>query len=321
VSVFGALQDGATDGMAVDTIPAHQQARANGFMGGARMIGSSLALALGSWLLNQYDFRVAMGTLSVLIGLMTLVPLLLREQPGEKLLPWTAGAASAETTRMQLSNWRVILNALFSMLRLRNSLLVALLMFTTMGAYNYFETLLPLFAVKVSGWTNVAYSRAFATADLIGGIGGMLLGGYLIERFGKKRMITLYFLVIIALTTALIFLTQFWQNTPFLYGFIMAYRWFNAFAKIGTYAVAMECCSRKISASQFTTFMTLGATGSMVGATLIGPVKDRFDWPGTFLLFVGLMALAGVIMQLIDINQQAEQITELEQEEASVLVS
>jgi PAT family beta-lactamase induction signal transducer AmpG len=44
VSSLGAIQDAATDGMAVDIIPVDQQARANGFMGGARMIGSSLAL-------------------------------------------------------------------------------------------------------------------------------------------------------------------------------------------------------------------------------------------------------------------------------------
>lgn len=47
VSAFGAIQDSAADAMAVDLVPDEQQARANGLMGGARMIGSSLALAAG----------------------------------------------------------------------------------------------------------------------------------------------------------------------------------------------------------------------------------------------------------------------------------
>lgn len=314
VSIFGALQDGATDGMAVDSIPEHQQARANGFMGGSRMIGSSFALALGSWLLNAYSFKVSMLVLSVLIGLMTFVPLFSREQPGEKIAPWTAGVASAETRRMQVSNWSVIFGALFSVFRLRNSVLVALLMFITMGAYNYFETLLPIFAVTVSGWTNVAYSRAFATADLIGGVGGIVLGGYLIERFGKKRMINVYLLMIMLLTSALVFLKMYWTNAPFVYGFIVVYRWFNAFAKIGVYAVAMQCCSRKISASQFTLFMTLGATGSMVGATLIGPVKENFNWDITLLAFVGMLAIACLLLQFLNISQQVAQLSEVDDE-------
>jgi MFS transporter, PAT family, beta-lactamase induction signal transducer AmpG len=317
VSCFGALQDGATDGMAVDIIPPGQQARANGFMGGARMIGSSLALAVGSWLLNTYNFTVAQLVLSGMIGLMTLVPLCLREQPGEKILPWTPGSPSIESRKMQVSNWSVILTALYRLFRLRNSLLVAALLFVTMGSYNYFETLLPLFAVKITGWTNVFYSRAFATADLIGGVSGLFIGGYLIERFGKKRMISIYFFLIMGITTTLIMAKPYWVNTPFLYGFIVSYRWLNAFAKIGVYAIAMQCCSKKVSASQFTFYMTLGALGSMVGATLIGPIKENFSWEITFVSFVMMLALAWLIMGVLNIEKLETQIAELETEEAA----
>jgi PAT family beta-lactamase induction signal transducer AmpG len=81
VSFFGAFQDVATDGMAVDIIPANEQARANGFMWGSKIIGTSASLALGSWLLNQYSFTVSIATLSVLVGLIMLVPIFLRERP------------------------------------------------------------------------------------------------------------------------------------------------------------------------------------------------------------------------------------------------
>ena len=42
VSFFGAFQDVATDGMAVDIIPADQQAKANGLMWGSKIIGMSI---------------------------------------------------------------------------------------------------------------------------------------------------------------------------------------------------------------------------------------------------------------------------------------
>ncbi|HEV7382439.1 MAG TPA: MFS transporter [Dyadobacter sp.] len=135
-SFCGALQDAATDGMAVDVLEDHQQARANGFMGGARMIGSSLALAVGSWILNTHGFTAAILVISVLIGLMTFVPVLLREQPEEKLLPWTAGKASEQNQTMQLTRWSTIIESLYSLFRLRGSLLVAGLMFVSMGSYN-----------------------------------------------------------------------------------------------------------------------------------------------------------------------------------------
>ncbi|MBD2757782.1 MFS transporter [Spirosoma validum] len=315
VSAFGAIQDAATDGMAVDVIPGDEQARANGFMGGARMIGSSLSLAGGSWLLNHYDFKVATLALALLIGLLTVVPILLREEPGEKIVPWTPGKPSTATQKMQITRWSTILRALWSLFRLKNSLLVAVLVFITQGSYNYFETLLPLFTVKIAGWTNVSYSRAFATADLIGGVGGMLLGGYLIERFGKKRMISIYLLLIMSITAALVVLKSYWTNDTFIYAFIITYRWLNAFAKIGVYAVAMECCSKLVSASQFTFYMTIGAVGSMVGATFIGPIKEHFSWEITFLLFAALMALAWVCLLLLNIGKLNRQINELETKE------
>jgi PAT family beta-lactamase induction signal transducer AmpG len=50
ISFFGAFQDVATDGMAVDIIPVHQQARANGLMWGSKTAGISGSLAVGIWL-------------------------------------------------------------------------------------------------------------------------------------------------------------------------------------------------------------------------------------------------------------------------------
>ncbi|NIJ55004.1 MFS transporter [Dyadobacter arcticus] len=311
-SFCGALQDAATDGMAVDVLADHQQARANGFMGGARMIGSSLALAAGSWILNVHGFTAAILVISAMVGLMTLVPIILREQPEEKILPWGPGTASLQNRIYQGTKWATILKSLYSVFRLRDSLLVALLMFVSMGSYNYFETLLPIFAVKITGWTNTLYSQAFATADLIGGIAGLLMGGYLIERFGKKRMIGIYFFLIMLITSALILSKSYWENSTFLYGFIIIYRWLNAFAKIGVYAIAMQCCSKKVSASQFTFYMTLGSLGSMVGATLIGPMKENFSWDVTFFLFVVFLAFAWIIMYVLDITKLTNQIEQFE---------
>ena len=315
LSSFGAIQDAAGDAMAVDVIPDAQQARANGYMQGSRMLGSSLALVLGSWVLNEYSFRASMLTLLLMIILTTLVPLLLRERTGEKILPFTPGKTSPDSLKMQMTRWSDILTALYKVFRLKNSILVVILLFVTQGAYNFFETLLPLFAVNITGWTNVFYSNAFATADIIGGIGGMLAGGWLIERFGKKRMINGYFFIIIGLALLLGFSKPLWESTDFLRGFIIVYRLFNAFAKIGVFAIAMQCCSRNVSASQFTIYMTMGAMGSIAGAALIGPIKENFSWEITFVFFVGFMLLAWVTMLILNIDQHIEKIAQLEKEE------
>ena len=317
VSAMGAIQDAAGDAMAVDVIPEPQQARANGYMQGSRMLGSSLALAVGSIILDTYGFSYAILTIAAAIVVITLVPLLLREQPGEKLLPFLRGKASHISQELQIIEWSTILNALFGVFRLKNSVIVASILFITMGAYNFFEHLLPIFTIEQTGWTNVYYSQTFATADIVGGIGGIFLGGWLIELFGKKRMITIYFLVIIGLALTLSYMKIVWGNSDFMYGFIITYRLFNAFAKIGMFAVAMQCCSRSVSASQYTIYMTMGSTGSIAGASLIGPIKENFSWEISFLCFIGFMAVALVLLKVFNIDKHLDRIGKLEKQEVA----
>lgn len=316
VSFFGAFQDVATDGMAVDIIPINQQARANGLMWGSKIIGISSSLALGSWLLNKYDFTTAILLLAVMIGAIMLVPLFLRERQGEKIAPWTSGTASAETKKLQLTSWITIFKSLYSVFSLRNSLLLACILFICQGAYNYIDTLLPIFTVKELGWTNVSYSQFYATAKLIGGIGGMLIGGILIDRFGKKRMMNIYFIGMVLLSAAFAFLKMYWVTNTFIYSFMMIYNVLYTFACIGIFAIAMECCWKKVSASQFTLYMTIGNLGRIALAALIGPITANFNWQISIFAFAVMIAVAWFIMQFLNINKQVERVVDLENKDA-----
>jgi PAT family beta-lactamase induction signal transducer AmpG len=313
VGFFGAFQDVATDGMAIDIVPISQQARANGFMWGSKIIGTSASLALGSWLLNKYGFSSAILMLSVAVCLIMIVPLCLRERPGEKLLPWTSGAATPETEQMHLTSWSVIFKSLYSVFSLHNSLLLALVGFMSLMAFNYIDTLIPIFTVQGLGWTDQAYSQFYATATLIGGISGMLIGGVLIDKFGKKTMLNVYFFLLIVLTTSLAFLKMYWPNTWFISSFMIGYQVLYVFSSIGIFATAMECCWKKVSATQFTLYMTIANLGRIAGAKLIGPVKNQLSWEYTLFLFSIMIAVAWGIIQFMHIRQHVKRVEDLEQ--------
>ena len=316
VSFFGAFQDVATDGMAVDIIPIKQQARANGLMWGSKIIGVSSSLALGSWLLNQYNFTTAILILSVIIAIIMLVPLFLRERQNEKILPWTTGAASSETKKMQLTNWSTIFKSLYSVFSLRNSMLLACILFICQGAYNYIDTLLTIFTVQELGWTNTAYSQFYSSATLIGGISGMIIGGFLIDRFGKKRMMSLYFIGMVIITAALSYFKIYWVNTKFIFSFMIIYNMLYTFACIGIFAIAMQCCWKKVSASQFTLYMTIANLGRIALAAMIGPIKAHFNWQIALFAFAVMIILALVLLQFLNINKQAQRVVDLENNDA-----
>lgn len=312
VGFFGAFQDVATDGMAIDIVPINQQARANGFMWGAKIVGISGSLALGSWLLNKFGYSQAILMLSVAVFAIMFVPLFLRERPGEKLLPWSKGSASLENEKMQITNWTEIFKSLFNVFLLRNSILMACVLFFTQIAFNFIATLLPVFTVQALGWTNLEYSQFFATASLIGGIGGMLIGGILIDKFGKIKMLNVYFFILIMLTTVFPFLNMYWKNYWVISSFMVIYQILYVFTSIGLFACAMEFCWKKISASQFTLYMTIANLGRIVGAKLLGPLKYLLSWEYTICSFGVMLALAWIIMPLIKINIHVKKIEELE---------
>ena len=316
IGFFGAFQDVATDGMAIDIIPVKQQARANGLMWGAKIMGTSASLSLGSFLLHKYGFSTAILTLSVVVCLIMLVPLCLRERPGEKLLPWSSGRASAETRNLQLTNWSSIFKSLYGVFSLRNSLLLALIAFITQGSFNYLDTLTPIFTVQALGWTDRAYSQFFATASLIGGVGGMFIGGYLIDRLGKIRMLNIYFFLLIVLTAGLAFLKMYWTHRWFISSFMVCYEVLCVFTTIGIFATAMQCCWKKVSASQFTLYMTIANLGRIAGAASIGPVKRHMDWNYSILSFAIMIATAWLAIQFLDIRKHVIAVAGLESKEA-----
>ncbi|MBP8250142.1 MAG: MFS transporter [Chitinophagales bacterium] len=312
VSCFGAFQDIATDGMAVDLIPGDQQAKANGLMWGSKVIGISVSLAACSLILNIYDFKTAMLSVAVAIGIIMLVPAFLRERKGEKLAPWSKGKASSETKNLQLNNWQALFKSLYKVFTLRNSLLIALMLFICQGATKYMGTILPIFTVKELGWTNIEYSNYYASAKLIGGILGMIIGGILIDKYGKKQMINIYFFSFILFISFFSFSTMYWADKNFVFAFMIVQNTIFTLNSIAVFAVAMQCCWKKISASQFTLYMTIANMGQMTFASFIGPMTDNFNWQISLFVFAGFIAMAWIVLQFVNIDKQIQQVKHLD---------
>ncbi|MBS1744155.1 MAG: MFS transporter [Bacteroidetes bacterium] len=313
IGFFGAFQDIATDGMAIDVIPPHQQARANGFMWGAKIMGTSASLATGSWVLNKYGFSSAILTLSFAVCLIMIVPLIFRERAGEKFLPWTKGAASDETSHLQFDNWKNIFSSLLRVFTLRNSLIFALVGFVSLCGFNFMDTMLPVFTVQALGWTDQLYAKWYATASLTGGITGMIIGGILIDRFGKIKMLNIYLLSVILLSISMSVLKNYWHHAWFITGFMMAYGIVYVFTSIGIFATAMQCCWKKISATQFTLYMTIANLGRITGAKLIGPVKQVFSWQYSILFLALAAAISFLLLQFVQLNNHIQRVEEIDQ--------
>ena len=299
VSFFGAFQDVATDGMAIDVIPVDQQSRANGLMWGSKTIGVSASLVSGTWMVHNYGFKTALLALALLICLIMLVPLLMRERPGERHLPWTLGETSPVSAAIKPESWGEIFKSLFKVFFLPSSVLMGIAVFLIHIGVGLMDAMLPVFTIQGAGWTDTDYSEVFSTANIVAGLLGMLIGGYLADRFGKKRMMTIYLSGIILLMVVMASAHAWWTNGFVVAGFMGTYYVLEVFLSIAIFATGMELCWKRVAATQFTLYMAIANLGRSAGSGLLGLMREGLSWEYLILSIAGFAFAMIILVQLM----------------------
>jgi PAT family beta-lactamase induction signal transducer AmpG len=144
----------------------------------------------------------------------------------------------------------------------------------------------------------------------------MVAGGFLADRFGKRRMISIYLVAFVAVFVAMVLLKSYWNHEFVITGFMALYYVLFVFISIASFAIGMELCWRRVSATQFTLYMAIGNMGRALGASLLGPLKESFGWQYA-ILAVSLLALASLIfIALLKLKKHLERIDSIESDEA-----
>jgi PAT family beta-lactamase induction signal transducer AmpG len=312
VSFFGAFQDVATDGMAIDIVPHAEQARANGLMWGSKIIGTSTSLFVGNWIINNYSFSTAVLTLSLTGCIILMVPLLFRERHGERILPWTKGEPSHHTASLHLDDWFKILRSLFGVFLLPTSLFFAAGLFFIHIAIGLMDAMLPVFTIQGAGWTDTKFSQVFSVCNVVAGLLGMVAGGFLADHFNKKRMMTFYLTAMMVLMVVMAFLKLYWGLSAVIAGFIVTYYVLYVFLTIAIFATGMELCWKRVAASQFTLYMTIANLGRATGGGLLGPLKGAMDWEYVLLFVAGMAGLMLLLIQKLHFNTHHDRLENLE---------
>jgi PAT family beta-lactamase induction signal transducer AmpG len=295
VNFSASFQDVAIDGMAIDILPEEEQARANGIMWGSKTIGISAGAGLNGLLIARWGFDAAIIGTAALVGLIMIAPLLLRERPGERLLPWTAGQASATARRLQEHDWRRLALDLWKALRRAASLIFILMTFLALMVYGLDTAALPVMTVQELGWAQEDYTGFNTLAGVIAGLVGMTLGGPLIDRFGTLRSLATALLLTAGVHAAMAWLAPLWPDRTVIHGYMVTYGILYVLMSVALYATAMRLCEKHVSATQFAIYMSFVNLGTSAGAGILGRLRGVDGYP--FIFFV--MAAGSVAAMLL----------------------
>ena len=159
------------------------------------------------------------------------------------------------------------------------------------------ETMLPVFTIQEAGWTNAKYSNLFSITSMVAGFLGVVAGGALTDFFGKRRMLSIYLLLFALVMIAMALMKNYW-NTGLITGLMGLYSTLYVFTSIASFAIGMQLCWRRISATQFTLYMAIANVGRSAGASLLGPLKANLPWE-QMLIVVALLAVGALSFVMI----------------------
>lgn len=295
VNLSAAFQDVAIDGMAIDTVPEDERARANGVMWGGKTLGIGGASVATGYIIAAEGFAAAALATAAFVALVMLVPLLWRERPGERLLPWSAGEASTEARTRQLTSWAPILRDLIAALIRPQSMLLALGIFVALIGYGLDTAFGPLLAVQDLEWEQERYGALAGASNLAGGLFGVFAAGVIADRLGPGRALIITLVGVALLQGGMGATSHLWSAPWVFSGYTILYSLLFVMMSVCIYAQAMAASAPSVAATQFSVFMAILNLGTSFGAGRLDVIKPAFGYEGAFLA-AAAAALAGAVL-------------------------
>lgn len=315
VNIFASLQDVSVDALAVDLLPAEERGIANGFMYGSNYVGSYIGGAVLGSLILWYGFPTAITTQVSLLLLIALVPLFLRERPGDVFVPGPHAQyhPSRDPDAEGPASLRDLFRQLLHAFMLRSSLLGAVLAVLALITVNSHLIVWPVYLQRQLGWTSAEWLHLEGQLAVWLGLGGSLAGGVVASILGAKRTVILS-LALLATCWLLYYLLEgSWTNHTvvtllFLFESVLA-----AFLQVSMFALFMGLCSPKIAATQFTAYMALLNVSNGIGAKLAGTFEQELGVSAMHLALAGIQITLVVVVLGINPQQVREELDDEEE--------
>ena len=309
-NVFGALQDVAVDGLAVDILKADERAQGNAFMYGGQIAGISLSGALSSWALADQGLTLAASLMALCVLLILLVPLLIREHPCERLLPWSTGVERPQGPRAGSKTWQAIVIGLFRAIVLPMSLLLILIEACNRITSGILIGLAPMVTIQELGWTQITYANWIAITGVTAAVLGVLCSPW-IDRVGALRIlkwVVMFRIGLLGLTAAL---EPYWGIHQVFESFLMINAVATQLVTVTLIALFMRLCSPRVAASQFAVYMALANMTYSLGSGLMVPLSHWTHQAGIMLVCAALIALMWLLIHWVDFERHDQDLNKL----------
>jgi PAT family beta-lactamase induction signal transducer AmpG len=300
-NVFTALQDVSTDALAVDVLQSHEFERVNSYMFTAKSLGGVIGGAGLGTIIGIVGIRGAFLIQIPILVVIMMVPLFMRERPGEKRFPWDEGEAveTAEDSQEndeEVRDFATILGNIRTAFSVRSAQLGIAVSLVISLAFILIP-ILPLLFLQELGWSQEEFNATKGGIILVVTMLGAMAGGELGRQFGGKSM--LMYAALSASLTTLVWGTfdNLWSEGWFMMLVWIVHTFLWAIVSICAYSLMMRVTWAEVGGTQFTGYMAMMNLSAIIGYQLAPIFAERYNYQTIFYIaalletFVVLAAL------------------------------
>ncbi len=269
-NAFTSLQDVATDALAVDILEESERGRVNGFMWGSKLFGITAGTTGGAYLIEQFNLNITLQVMAVGILVIAACVLAVREREGEKRFPWSKGTAGSTGVQALRSPIVVLAELSRALSKWTTGAAVVLSIITSISAGIFIPLASDTF-INVFNWDSLDYSSALGTWGIGGELCGALIGGFLCDRIGRRKIAALGGLGMGIAMIAFSTLVSSASGDPTW--ILPVFKGFVAFQTVALFSLYMKISWTTAAATQFTLYMAVSNFGTFIGNE-ISRIKD-----------------------------------------------
>ena len=285
-NVFTALQDVSTDALAVDVLESHEFERVNSYMFTAKSLGGIVGGAGLGTIIGVVGIRGAFLIQIPILVVIMMVPLFMRERPGEKRFPWDESEDlpfwnDKPEEDGEVRDFATILRNIRTAFSVRSAQLGIVVSLVISLAFILIP-ILPLLFLQELGWTQEEFNATKGGIILVVTMLGAMAGGELGRRFGGKSM--LMFAAISASLTTLTWgmFDHLWSEGWFMMLVWIVHTFLWAIVSICAYSLMMRVTWAEVGGTQFTGYMAMMNLSAIIGYQLAPIFAQRYNYQTIF---------------------------------------
>ncbi|MEO9634773.1 MAG: MFS transporter [Parasphingorhabdus sp.] len=298
LNLCATFNDVAVDGMVVDIVPENERTIVNGLMFASQSVGIAGASFIAGQLLVSGDIASTALTFAAFVAIASSVVVIIRERPGERLLPWSKGSASRECEERQHSAWLPMIVGLFRSMASPLTLLFVLCMTLMQVTWSFIDAVSPTLTIQQLGWGSEQFSSFSATVSLVAALAAGVLSPLIVRVTGLRKAIMILFLLL-GFSAAIGGATfDSWEGDRTFIAIFMIQYVVALLLMILMIVWAMRICGPAVAASQFALFMAVPNLGRAVMSGNSGWLVESGGYAATYYA-VAAITLVGFALCLM----------------------